>query len=283
MARTRTRGYSNLDQRAIGVFDSGLGGLTSVRELCRLLPGEDIIYFGDTGRVPYGSRSRQTIIKYARQDVAFLRTFDLKAIVVACGTVSTTALDVISAENSIPILGVVEPAARAAAARTRNGRIGLIGTQASIRSGAYERYIHMVKPNAGVIPAACPLFVPLVENGRFHPGDVVIETITAEYLTPLRDAGVDTLVLGCTHYPLLEGVIGNFMGPETTLINAGAEGARAVAQALRSRDGLSGSSRPGRLRCFVSDRAEDFAHLASIFLGRDVASSVKQIDIDTVS
>ncbi|WP_297212490.1 glutamate racemase [uncultured Flavonifractor sp.] len=268
-----------MDERPIGVFDSGLGGLTAVRELRRLLPGEDIVYFGDTGRVPYGGRSADTIVKYARQDVAFLRTFDLKAIVIACGTVSTTALDVLTAENPIPVLGVVAPAARAAARATRNGRIGLIGTQASIRSGAYERLIHRENPGAQVLARACPLFVPLVENGRFRRGDVVIETVAAEYLAPLREAGVDTLVLGCTHYPLLEGVISACMGPEVTLINAGAEGARAVAGMLEQSDALSPSAGPGRYRYFVSDRQEDFSHLASIFLGWDVTESVGQVDI----
>ena len=163
-----------MDSRPIGVFDSGLGGLTTVRELCRLLPGEDIVYFGDTGRVPYGSRSKETIIRYARQDVAFLRTFDLKLIVIACGTVSTTALDILANENPIPVLGVVAPAAAAAAETTQNGRIGLIGTQASIRSGAYEALIRKADPAAQVTAQACPLFVPLVENGRFRPGDIVI-------------------------------------------------------------------------------------------------------------
>ena len=264
-----------MDDRPIGVFDSGLGGLTTVRELCRLLPEEDIVYFGDTGRVPYGSRSRETIVKYARQDVAFLRTFDLKTIVIACGTVSTTALDVLAAENPIPVLGVVAPAARAAARATRSGSIGLIGTQASIRSGAYERLIRAENPAARVLAQPCPLFVPLVENGRFRPGDVVIETVAAEYLAPLKEAGVDTLVLGCTHYPLLEKVIGAYMGPEVRLINSGAEGARAAADCLRERDALAG---PGR-GSFVSDRQEDFSRLASTFLGWDVAQAVEQVDI----
>ena len=276
------QGGYGLDQRPIGVFDSGLGGLTAVRALRALLPEEDIVYFGDTGRVPYGTRSRETIIKYARQDVAFLRTFDLKAIVIACGTVSTTAIDILSSENPIPVLGVVEPAALAAAKRTTNGRIGLIGTQASIRSGAYERYIHTANPAAQVKAAACPLFVPLVENGRFRPGDIVIETVTAEYLAPLREAGVDTLVLGCTHYPLLEAVIGNYMGPEVALINAGAEGARAVAQALEKEEALARRTAPGRCRYFVSDRVEDFAQLASLFLGWDVTEDVTQVEIGTV-
>ena len=157
-----------MDSRPIGVFDSGLGGLTAVRELTALLPGEDIIYFGDTGRVPYGGRSRETIIQYARQDVAFLRSFDLKAIVIACGTVSSTAMEVLERENPIPIIGVVEPSAQAAAQASRNGVIGLIGTQATIRSGAYERRIARGAPQIQVMAAACPLFVPLVEIGRAH-------------------------------------------------------------------------------------------------------------------
>ena len=268
-----------MDGRPIGVFDSGLGGLTTVRELCRLLPGEDIIYFGDTGRVPYGSRSRETIVRYARQDVAFLRTFDLKLIVIACGTVSTTALEVLAQENPIPVLGVVAPAAAAAARATRNDRVGLIGTQASIRSGAYEALIHKEDPAAQVFSQPCPLFVPLVENGRFKPGDVVIETVAAEYLAPLKAAGVDTLVLGCTHYPLLEGVISAQMGPEVTLVNAGAEGARAAAARLAELDALSGRNGGGTCRYFVSDRQEDFSRLASIFLGWDVTGAVGQVDI----
>ena len=261
------------------MFDSGLGGLTAVRELRRLLPGEDIVYFGDTGRVPYGGRSVQSIIKYARQDVAFLRQFDLKAIVVACGTVSTTALDVLEAENPIPVLGVVGPAAKAAARSTRNGLIGLIGTQASIRSGAYERQIAAENPAARVLARACPLFVPLVENGRFQPGDVVIETVAAEYLAPLKGAGVDTLVLGCTHYPLLERVIAAYMGPAVTLVNVGAESARAVGAMLGEQKALAAREREGQCRCYVSDQAEDFSRLASIFLGWDVEQAVEQVDI----
>ena len=268
-----------LDKRPIGVFDSGLGGLTTVRELRRLLPGEDIVYFGDTGRVPYGSRSAETIVKYARQDVAFLRTFDLKVIVIACGTVSTTALDILAAENPMPVLGVVAPAAQTAARSTKNGKIGLIGTQATIRSGAYERLIHGENPDARVLSQACPLFVPLVENGRFRQGDIVIETVAAEYLAPLKEAGVDTLVLGCTHYPLLEGVIAACMGPDVTLVNAGAEGARAATEALRERDALSPRTSGGSCRYFVSDRQADFSHLASTFLGWDVTEAVGQVDI----
>ena len=267
-----------MDHRPIGVFDSGLGGLTAVRELRRLLPGEDIIYFGDTGRVPYGSRSREILVRYARQDVAFLRTFDLKAIVVACGTVSTTALEVLVRENDIPVWGVVEPAAQAAAQATRNGRVGLIGTQATIRSGAYERQIAQENPAIQVLPGACPLFVPLVENGRFRPGDIVAETVAAEYLAPMREAGVDTLVLGCTHYPLLMEIIGACMGPEVALINVGATCAAAVAERLRAMDALNPGG-AGESRFYVSDSVEGFSRLASTFLQRDVQEAVTQVDI----
>ena len=211
-----------MDNRAIGVFDSGLGGLTAVRRLHALMPDEDIIYFGDTGRVPYGTRGRDTIIKYARQDVAFLRQFDLKAIIIACNTVSSVALDLLGQENDIPIIGTVEPACRRAMAMTQNGKVGVIGTAATVPSGAYERYLHHADGSLTLYTQPCPLFVPLVENGRVQRGDVVIETVVAEYLAPLKDAGVDTLILGCTHYPLLEGVIGDFMGPDVTLIDSGA-------------------------------------------------------------
>ncbi|HWS43077.1 MAG TPA: glutamate racemase [Pseudoflavonifractor sp.] len=264
-----------MDRRPIGVFDSGLGGLTAVRELMRLLPGEDIVYFGDTGRVPYGSRSRDTIIKYARQDVAFLRTFDLKAIVIACGTVSTTALEVLEAENAIPILGVVGPAVAEAAAATRCGKVGLIGTQATIRTRAYEKALARLQPGAEVIALACPLLVPLVENGRFRPGDRVAELVVEEYLSPVKAAGVDTLVLGCTHYPLLADVIRAYMGPEVTLVNSGAACARQVAALLEANEGHC----PGIRRYFVSDRVDDFSVLASLFLGEDVRGDVEQVDI----
>lgn len=268
-----------MDTRPIGVFDSGLGGLTALRELARLMPEEDLIYFGDTGRVPYGGRSREILVKYARQDVAFLRTFDPKAIVIACGTVSATALDALREENAIPVFGVVEPAARAAAHVTQNGRVGLIGTRASIRSGAYERALEAMRPGTAVTARACPLLVPLVENGRFRPGDVVAETVAAEYLAPIKAAGVDTLILGCTHYPLMKAVIGGAVGPDIALVDAGEQCARWVKQQLEW-DGLR-NQRPGagRRRYFVSDSGGDFSELASIFLGEDVHGEVEQIDI----
>ena len=251
-------------------------GLTFGRELCRLLPEEDIVYFGDTGRVPYGSRSRETIVKYARQDVAFLRTFDLKTIVIACGTVSTTALDVLAAENPIPVLGVVAPAARAAARATRSGSIGLIGTQASIRSGAYERLIRAENPAARVLAQPCPLFVPLVENGRFRPGDVVIETVAAEYLAPLKEAGWNSLV--GPHYPLLEKVIGAYMGPEVRLINSGAEGARPAADCLRDGTPWPGPGGGAAAASSATGRRTSLAWPPPSWAG-DVAQAVEQVDI----
>ena len=196
-----------MDRRALGVFDSGLGGLTAVRELRSILPSENIIYCGDTSRVPYGGRSNEILHHYARQDVSFLRSFDIKAILVACGTVSTTALPALQQENDRPIVGVVGPACRRAAAKTRNKRGGLIATAASVNSGAYERMLHQIDPEIEVVSCACPLFVPLVENGRFHRGDIVIETVAREYLLPMKEQGLDTLILGCTHYPLLTEII----------------------------------------------------------------------------
>ena len=268
-----------MDNRPIGVFDSGLGGLTAVRELRRILPSEHIIYFGDTSRVPYGSRSKETILKYARQDLHFLRSFDLKAVLIACGTVSTTSLETLQAENDIPILGVVEPSVRRALSATRNRKVGMVATQASVRSGAYQKLFHAIDPGVEVLARACPLFVPLVENGRIYPGDIVIETVAREYLEPLKTSGVDTLVLGCTHYPLLTEVVGNEMGPDVTLVNSGAEAALELRDLLESRKTLA-QEREGQASFYVSDRPEDFQRLASLFLQEDLSRTVEQIDID---
>ena len=268
-----------MDQRPVGVFDSGVGGLTAVRELRRLLPSENIIYFGDTSRVPYGGRSEEILLKYARQDVHFLRSFDIKAILVACGTVSTTCLPVLQRENELPIFGVVEPACRRAAEITKNKRVGLIATAASVRSGAYERCIAAIDPAVSVVARACPLFVPLVENGRYRPGDVVIETVAREYLSFMQEAGVDTLILGCTHYPLLVEVIGEIMGPEVTLINSGAEAARALQQTLLAGDMLSGAQ-TGDAILYASDQPSDFGAMARQFLQEELTKPVLPVDID---
>ena len=267
-----------MDQRPIGVFDSGLGGLTAVRQLRRIMPSENIIYFGDTARVPYGNRGRETLLKYARQDMRFLRSFDLKAVVIACGTISTNCLEDLQAENDIPVTGVVEPAVRRAADLSKNRRVGLVATRASVSSGAYERAFRVLDPALSVHSLACPLFVPLVEEGRCRPGDVVIETVAQEYLTPLLEEGIDTLVLGCTHYPLLAEVIGRIAGDGVALVDVGAEAAEACRTLLAGTDGLADRER-GAITFCTSDRAVDFQRLASLFLGEDAAGPVQQIDI----
>ncbi|MGX8699550.1 MAG: glutamate racemase [bacterium] len=267
-----------MDTRPIGVFDSGLGGLTAVKKLSQVLPGEDIVYFGDTGRVPYGSRSRETILRYAREDIAFLRRFAPKCILAACGTVSTNGLEELAAVSPVPLFGVVEPAARAAAAATKTGRIGLIGTSASVRSGAYERKISALLPGAVTTARACPLLVPLVENGKTGRDDPVLRLVAEEYLAPLRAAGVDTLILGCTHYPLIAPAIGDIMGAGVTLVDTGAEAAKAIAALLREREMLA-DRREGTHRYYVTDSTEGFAASATLFLGEDVRGEVTRVSL----
>ena len=276
-----------MDQRPIGVFDSGLGGLTAVHALWKILPEEDLIYFGDTARVPYGGRSRETILKYARQDlrfarqdVRFLRSFDLKAILIACGTVTTTSLTTLQAENDLPMVGVVEPTCRRAVLVTKNKRVGMIATAASVRSGAYEAVLRRLDPEVQVFCRACPLFVPLAEAGRIRRGDVVIETVAREYLAPLQEAGVDTLILGCTHYPLLADVIGDVMGPGVELVSAGEESAFELKRMLKARDLRADEERRGETEFYVSDRVEDFEQTASLFLQEDLYHMARRIDIE---
>ena len=269
-----------MDARPIGVFDSGLGGLTAVHSLWKILPEENLIYFGDTARVPYGGRSKETILKYARQDVRFLRSFDLKAILIACGTVTTTSLDTLQAENDLPIVGVVEPTCRRALLGTKTKKVGMIATLASVGAGAYEATLRRLDPTVEVICKPCPLFVPLVENGRFRRGDIVIETVAREYLEPLKDTGIDTLILGCTHYPLLTDIIGDIMGPGVTLVSAGEESAFELKRMLKA-DGLrADESRQGESEFYVSDRAEDFENIASVFLQENLRHTARRIDID---
>ena len=230
--------------------------------------------------MPYGGRSKETILKYARQDVRFLRSFDLKAILIACGTVTTTSLDTLQAENDLPIVGVVEPTCRRALLVTKTKKVGMIATLASVRSGAYEATLRRLDPTVEVICKPCPLFVPLVENGRFRRGDIVIETVAREYLEPLKDTGIDTLILGCTHYPLLTDIIGDIMGPGVTLVSAGEESAFELKRMLKA-DGLrADESRQGESEFYVSDRAEDFENIASVFLQENLRHTARRIDID---
>lgn len=264
----------------IGVFDSGLGGLTAVRELRRILPGEDIVYFGDTGRVPYGTRGVDVIVRYAKQDIAFLLEQNVKYVMAACGTVSSTLPEAYTRTLPVPYTGVVQSAAAAAVRATRTGLIGVIGTPATVKSGSYNAAIAALMPGARIVATACPLFVPLVENGRYERGDVVIETVAREYLEPIRGSGIDTLILGCTHYPLLMDLIGEIMGPEVTLIDTGEEAAWELKRTLKAKDLLSDRAQEGTTTLYASDQPEDFGLMAKHFLQEELTSPVLQVNID---
>lgn len=269
-----------MDNRPIGVFDSGLGGLTAVKELEKALPRESIVYFGDTGRVPYGTRSRETVRRYARQDMAFLIGHGVKAVLAACGTVSSTAAD-IGEGLSVPYFDVVAPTARAAAAATKNRKIGVIGTSATIQSDSYRRALLGLDHTFEVFPQACPLFVPLVENAFVAPQDEVTRLVAERYLAPLREADVDTLILGCTHYPIISPTIASVMGRGVTLIDSGREAALALAGALGERDLLCGDARPRRADYYVTDAPENFTNVAELFLGHSVEGHTERINIET--
>lgn len=267
-----------MNNQPIGVFDSGLGGLSVVKKLEKLLPGEDIIYFGDTGRVPYGTKSPETIQKYARQDVRFLLGYGVKAIIIACGTVSTVAFDECVREAGVPVTGVLSSAVKAAVEATTNKKIGVIGTSATINTGLYEKNLKELLPGVQVFSRACPLFVPLVENGHFQRGDRMALLAVHEYLDEYKGLGVDTLILGCTHYPLLAGVISEVL-PGVKLIDSGYETARDAALRFRDTGMLSGHS-TGSVRYFVSDSTAGFESYAAIFLEHTVNGRVERIAID---
>lgn len=260
-----------MDNRPIGVFDSGLGGLTAVKPLHRILPHENIIYFGDTGRVPYGSRGADVIRQYAEQDARFLLSHDVKFILAACGTVSTVATH-LKDLLPVPYANVLQPTAMAAVRATQNKRVGVIGTAATIRSGAFEREIHRIDPTIQVTSQACPLFVPLVENGFIDPNDMVPIEVARRYLVPILAQGVDTLILGCTHYPILKRIIGPLVGDDVILIDSGRESARFCAALLGKNGLLSDRETEGEERFFVSDRTDDFTSVAGIFLGNEATS-----------
>lgn len=249
----------------IGVFDSGIGGLTVVRELRRQLPAEDIVYFGDTARVPYGPKSPETVRRYSREIASVLLAEKVKAIVIACNTATAHALTVLEAELPVPVVGVIGPGARAAVQASTTGGIGVIGTAGTVRSGAYERAIAAIAPHANVTALACPLFVPFVEEGWIdHPAT---RLVAEEYLAPLRADGVSTLVLGCTHYPLLKPVIADVVGPDMQLIDSAYETASETGAVLGGRHLAAPAGRQGTTRYIVSDAAEQFARTARHFLG----------------
>lgn len=272
-----------MDNRPIGVFDSGAGGLTTVKELHKILPGEDIVFFGDTGRVPYGTRSRQTIRKYAAQDIRFLASFGVKVIVAACNTVSANLSEQDAAEicPDIPFVGTVMPAARSACALSQGGRIGVIATPAAIRSGAYGKAVRAIRPGAQIFGNACPILVPLVESGLTDYENQITRLAVRMYLEPLLREQVDTLILGCTHYPILYDIINDEMNYSAPLIDSGAAAAREV-QAMLTQRGLLADREQGSTNYYVTDTVEGFAAVAKNFLFEEIEPHSHYVDIETI-
>jgi glutamate racemase len=256
----------------IGVFDSGIGGLTVVRALRRLLPNESIVYFGDTARVPYGTKSAETIARFARQDAGFLVERGVKLVVVACHSASSVALTELARSCPVPVLGVIEPGARAVVEASRVNRVGVIGTAATVRAAAYERAIRRLRPGVQILAKATPLFVPLAEEGWLD--GAVAELACRRYLGELKQEGIDALLLGCTHFPLLAPVIGRVMGPGVRLVDSSEETAAAAADLLRERRLLVRSG-PGRQQFYLSDLTPSFETVGARFLGAALGEVVR--------
>ena len=276
--------HDDLRRRPIGVFDSGLGGLTVLRALHERLPDEDLVYFGDTARVPYGTKGERTVLAFARQDAGLLVTQGVKLVVVACNTASAFALDHLAEVLPVPVLGVIEPGVATALAQTRGDPVGVIGTSGTIRSGRYQEGLGRVLDAQAIHARECPLFVPLVEEGLM--GHALTDLAMAEYLAPLREAGVDTLILGCTHYPLLKADLARAMGPEVTLVDSAealAEAAAALlaAESLRRRDSDEPAVRDGGggMTFLLSDIPWKFAEIGERFLGRNI-DDVRVVELD---
>ena len=257
----------------VGVFDSGVGGLTVAREISRQLPNENIVYFGDTARVPYGSKSQNTIIRFSEQIIRFLKTKQVKAIVIACNTASALALDAVRDEFDVPVMGVVIPGARAAVEATKNRKVGVVGTDATVQSGLYTKIIREMAPDVDVIEKACPLFVPLVEEGfKEH---VVTDEIIEYYLESMRNSDIDAMILGCTHYPLLRSKIRNYMGEKIQIVNPAYETAMDLKKLLAEYDMENDGSTEAHSRYsfYVSDAAEKFRRFANTVMPFDVPTT----------
>lgn len=275
-----TNNIDDITNAPIGVFDSGVGGLTVAREIMRQMPNERIVYFGDTARVPYGSKSKETIIRYSRQIIRFLRTKNVKAIVIACNTASAYALDTVEAELDIPIIGVVKPGAKVAAETTRNNKIGVIGTEGTISSGIYSDFLHIRNKGINVLGKACPLFVPLVEEGWAK--DSVTKEVAKRYLEELKESGIDSLILGCTHYPLLRSTIRTVMGEKVTLVNPAYETAIELKELLEQNNLINSQKQPSDgsgYAFYVSDLADKFKQFANSILPYDIETT-KLINIE---
>jgi glutamate racemase len=257
----------------IGIFDSGVGGLTVQRAILDAVPAADTLYLGDTARVPYGTKSAETVTAYSLRNARLLAGYGIDLLVVACNTASAVALPALRAELDVPVLGVVEPGARVAATASRSGRIGVIGTQGTIASGAYQQAIRAARPDAQVLARACPLFVPLAEEGWTEPGDEIVRAVVRRYLAPVREAGVDTLVLGCTHYPLLKAAIAAEL-PGVVLVDS----ADAIADEVRGRFPAAVAGADGAHRFLVTDTPSRFLAVAGRFLGRPIEAA-EHVDV----
>jgi len=256
-----------MDKRPIGIFDSGVGGLTVVDKVFRLLPNEKIIYFGDTARVPYGNKSGETVKRFSKEIAKFLLRFNVKLIIVACNTASSLALDTLKRSLRVPALGVIKPGVEEALRATRSGRIGVIGTKATVNSSAYKNEIKAIKKSAFVVEKSCPLFVPLVENKWID--DEITRKIAKRYLAPILDERVDTLILGCTHYPLLKKVIGKIAGKGVRLVDSSMAVTKYTRDIL-AKNNLSADGKKPKAKFFASDDTKNFSDLARVFLGKNI-------------
>ncbi len=270
--------FVNMDNRPIGVFDSGLGGLTAVKEIKKVLPNESILYFGDTGRVPYGTRSRETIRRYAAQDINFLLKHDVKAIVAACGTASSNCRD-LGESLGLPYIDIITPSAKAAVDVTKNKKIGILGTTATIKSNSFLNAIQSLDKDIEVFTKACPLFVSLVENGFIEKDDEVTKLVAKRYLEEMKNDGVDTIILGCTHFPIIKSIIGGIVGDDVRLIDSGKETARHCASVLEQNNLLCDEKHDTTYKYYLSDNVESFLSIAQIFLGT-TGEKAKRIDIE---
>jgi len=266
-----------LDPRPIGVFDSGIGGLTVVKEIMEFIPNENIVYFGDTARVPYGSKSAETVIRFAFQNTRFLLTKDVKAVVVACNTASAVALKMLQESFDVPIIGVIRPGASAAVKATKNKKIGIIGTEGTINSKAYEKEIKKLLPEAEIFAYPCPLFVPIVEEGWANTK--VSYMVAEEYLKPLKASLIDSLVMGCTHYPLLTKVVDDVLEHKVKLINPARETAIELKNILVQNGIENKKDALGQYEYYVSDNPEKFKRVGGNFLEHDIIN-IKKIDIE---
>ena len=270
-----------MDKRPIGVFDSGLGGLSAVKAMLKYLPNEDIVYFGDTGRVPYGSRSEKTIEAYAKEDIEFLEKYNCKLIIAACGTVSSVAKTAVAAVKE-PFVGVVKPASKAAAKATKNNKIGVMGTAATINSGAYVNEIKKINPGIKVYGVSCPLLVSLVENNWIDSDNFIAKEIIKRYLDSFLQEQVDTIILGCTHFPHLAPIIADVVGKDITLIDTGKEAAIEAKTILKEMNLANDEHHEGVADYYITDKTQNFSEIANTLLGVDISDRANFVDLYSV-